>query len=421
MYERLRRMGNTRAMYACPKYFKYYTIDEAGEGLTIPRGMVTRLTNFLDTIGEKCEVKYDLISRPSTMLTRSALNLRDYQIPIVEEVIKHHTGMIVMATGSGKSVVGAEIASRLKKTACVLVPNTALMDQWASVFKQFYGVEVAKIGGGKKDIGEITISTFQSLQNNGPLHNKLASQTSILLVDECQSAISDKRRDVLNSFHPERFYGLTATPYRSKDDGQSDAVGFYFGKPLCNYESTQATPKIEIIKSGVEIPVSCIYHEMVDDMVENEERNKLIIGLAMGESLSKRKVLVLTKRVAHAKELYKPFRSWKGAFLIDSKDKNRNKLLLSLKEGEQEFTIIFGTTSLLAVGIDVPSLDILIMACDMKSDVLTVQSAGRILRLFEDKPDPKIIDIRDNKNPIFNRQGLERASIYRKKGWKIVN
>jgi superfamily II DNA or RNA helicase len=87
--------------------------------------------------------------------------------------------------------------------------------------------------------------------------------------------------------------------------------------------------------------------------------------------------------------------------------------------GEYEFKAIFGTTSLLAVGFDLPALDTLIITGDIKSSVLTTQSAGRILRLFAGKPTPKILDLWDNKNQIFSRQFYERKKVYESKKWLI--
>ena len=53
----------------------------------------------------------------------------------------------------------------------------------------------------------------------------------------------------------------------------------------------------------------------------------------------------------------------------------------------------------------------------MKEDTLTTQSCGRILRMFEGKPEPKIIDIWDK---AFYNQKKARERLYKTKGWKII-
>ena len=107
-------------------------------------------------------------------------------------------------------------------------------------------------------------------------------------------------------------------------------------------------------------------------------------------------------------------------YLIQSSDKERALLLGQFKRSERDFQLIIGTTALLSTGVDIPALDVLILACDMKSEVLTEQSVGRILRLFKSKSDPKIIDIVDNKNPILLRQFNERRKFYESKDWPLL-
>lgn len=58
LWFKLQAMGNTTALWATPKYFKYYE-DKDGE-LIIPRGMRIKLLNWLSKQKEKYEIKEDL-------------------------------------------------------------------------------------------------------------------------------------------------------------------------------------------------------------------------------------------------------------------------------------------------------------------------------------------------------------------------
>jgi len=346
----------------------------------------------------------------------ASLELRDYQKPIVEEVIKHKEGLIVMSTGSGKTVVAMNIIKRLGLTTTILVPKTDLGQQFFDECVKWLGFEPAMIDGKRKEIGKVTIATFQSLFANEKLLAELSNNTSVLIVDEAQGAVTDRKIEVLEAFKPLHLYGLTGTPMR--EDGKTAAISFYFGKHIAEYHTTQMNPSIEVWESGSKIPAD-EYPRMIDALVADEGRNKLITAIVGAESLAGRKILVLTKRVEHAQILFEPFNILPGAFLIGSKDKEKNRKLADLKSGKTKFRIIFGTTALLSVGTDVPSLDTLVLACDMKGEVLTVQSVGRILRLFEGKPSPKIIDIADRSNHILKRQNSARLGIYRARGWPL--
>lgn len=100
--------------------------------------------------------------------------------------------------------------------------------------------------------------------------------------------------------------------------------------------------------------------------------------------------------------------------------KGQENLLKALREGTQDFDILLGTVSMLAVGTDVPSLDTIIFACDIKSSIMCQQATGRILRWFEGKQHPKIVDFDDNYNGILHRQALHRKKFYKTMGWDII-
>src|SRR3990167_4375200 len=53
LFKRLVRMGNTRALYACPKEFHYYTEDKKSGRLSMGRGMFDRVQTHLAKCGFK--------------------------------------------------------------------------------------------------------------------------------------------------------------------------------------------------------------------------------------------------------------------------------------------------------------------------------------------------------------------------------
>lgn len=408
----------TRSRFAAQEYYKYYEETKQGE-LLIPRSFKSRLLTFLEKINLPYTIKEDLISSPNTFKFKGKLELRPYQIPIIEETLKFHEGIISMSTGSGKTIVAVELTKRLNLTTTIIVPNTILLNQFVEEFERHYNFTPGIVGDKRKTIKPITITTFQSLHTDPLLLGTLSNQTSVLIVDECQGAISKERLKLLKKFRPTYLFGLTATPFRSKDDGRTNAISFMFGNIIAEYESPQMKPEVHTIATHVDIPVDD-YPVLIENLINHPSRNRLIAGLAIGEAVSGRRVLVLVKRIDHYKALLPLLPPSNNILYIESSDPHRNDLLRRLKNNEQPFQILLGTTSLLATGTDIPSLDTLIIACDIKSEVLTIQGSGRILRLFQDKLNPKIIDLWDNKNFILSRQFWSRKEVYLQKGWKII-
>ena len=418
-YWKFKKMG----IFA-PLDFKYY-VDPKGflpehGALEMSRGCLTRLLAYLEKSSVKYEIVYNLVDKPAK-LGISTLTLRDYQVPIVEPIVamKASEGLLVSSTGSGKTLMALEIAHRLGLSTTFLVINSVIADQFVSEAKRFYGIDAARIDGKHKEVSDLTVATFQSLYDNDELLKKLSDNTSLLIVDEAQGVVSKERAKVLSSFRAKHMLGLTATP--SREGSLTPAIFFLLGHPLVEHQMEQAQPVIEVIRTGAQIPMSDRYDEVITAMVENESRNKLIAGLVVGNALEGKKTLVLTKRRNHYALLRDRFipNVSDGFIYIDSDDKGRNDVLAELKRSAKRFTCIFGTTSLLSVGTDIPSLDTLILACDMKSSVLTQQSVGRILRLFDGKPTPRIIDLYDDKNPVLASQFKSRLDLYKQKGWEI--
>jgi superfamily II DNA or RNA helicase len=408
-----------RSTWNVPKDFKYY--EEELDDLIIPRGAYSRLVKFLDSSGLQFAVDTRLaFSGLSVQL--KPIKLRDYQVELLDSLFKSPIpteGIINMSTGSGKTVVALEVIRRLGMKATILVPNNVILTQFKEEANKFFNYDVGIINGFTKEIKDITVATFQSLSTNQDLLEQLCKQSGTVIVDEVQGVVSEKRRQVLQSFYPTNLYGITATPERGAD-GQTEAIFFMCGPEISKYESVQMKPMVEVIESKEMITMRANYMDMVEDMVNNKSRNTLIIGLVIMELLAGRKILTLTKRIQHYKNMESAFVGNENVHFIDSKNKDRNEILLAMKKGLMDFSAIFGTTSLLAVGTDVPSLDTLIIGCDLKSKVLTTQACGRVLRLFEDKQSPKIYDIVDTSNPVFFSQARSRLKTYKHHGWPVA-
>jgi superfamily II DNA or RNA helicase len=78
--------------------------------------------------------------------------------------------------------------------------------------------------------------------------------------------------------------------------------------------------------------------------------------------------------------------------------------------------VILGTFKLASVGMDIPSLNTLLLASPRKE---IEQSVGRILRK-DHEVHPLIIDIIDNHN-VFKSQARERKKFYKTYGYTVVH
>jgi superfamily II DNA or RNA helicase len=100
----------------------------------------------------------DLIPCPEL---QSNIELRDYQRQALDAWIANDKrGIVVLPTGSGKTVIGIEAISALNTPTIVIAPTLDLMDQWRSKLKNEFGIDVGVLGGGEQEIKALTVSTY---------------------------------------------------------------------------------------------------------------------------------------------------------------------------------------------------------------------------------------------------------------------
>ena len=107
-----------QSVYGTERYF--HLIEERGEEIRLPRGFLDKLTDFLDEQPvayevQKNEVEYEKVN------FKSSITLRKNQEKLVEQTLRQPNGIIIAPPGSGKTVVGLELAARLRLPTLILV------------------------------------------------------------------------------------------------------------------------------------------------------------------------------------------------------------------------------------------------------------------------------------------------------------
>jgi superfamily II DNA or RNA helicase len=123
-------------------------------------------------------------------------------------------GVIVLPTGSGKTVVGALAIAEVALETLVVVPTIDLLAQWRAALGNALGYDMDAIGlygGGTREVRHITIITYESAQ----LHPELLRRFGLLIFDECHHLPAPSYRQIAEgAFTPVRL-GLSATPERA--------------------------------------------------------------------------------------------------------------------------------------------------------------------------------------------------------------
>lgn len=161
----------------------------------------------------------------------STFELRDYQDEaLLSWKRAGRRGVVVLPTGAGKTVLALKAIEELGEATLVVVPTLVLVDQWREGLEEAFGVDVGVLGGGRRDVRPITVSTYDSASIRAP---SIGNRFRLLVLDEVHHLPASSYRRIGFMYTAPYRLGLTAT--LSKDEGAVDAITEMVGELV--YES----------------------------------------------------------------------------------------------------------------------------------------------------------------------------------------
>ncbi|MBR6561233.1 MAG: DEAD/DEAH box helicase family protein, partial [Alistipes sp.] len=179
---------------------------------------------------------------------------RHYQKTAIKAVCehyntKHRKGLLVMATGTGKTRVAISLVDVLKRNGWVknvlfLADRTSLVKQAHKNFVKLLPNETTSVlnEGGERDMNaKITFSTYQTMINFIDTDEKPFSvgRFDLIIIDEAHRSIFGKYGAIFNYFDA-MLIGLTATPRDEVDKSTYDIFEMEQGSPNYAYELEDA-------------------------------------------------------------------------------------------------------------------------------------------------------------------------------------
>lgn len=159
-------------------------------------------------------------------------------------------GIVVMPTGTGKTMVALEIARQLK-TACLFVaPVRDLMYQWHRRLMDQLNYDAGVIGDSLFDVRAVSVTTYDSATIHA---GHLGNRFGLIVFDECHHLPGRYYRDAaLMSAAPLRL-GLTATLQRS--DGRHTDLSTLIGPVVYELPLQEAAGQSLARYQVIRIPV----------------------------------------------------------------------------------------------------------------------------------------------------------------------
>jgi superfamily II DNA or RNA helicase len=345
--------------------------------------------------------------------------MRENQLPVIDAFMKSTEtitggGLICLGCGYGKTIIALKLISLIGKKALIIVHKEFLVHQWMERIHEFLPeAKVGKIQQNVVDVEgkDIVIAMLQSISMKDYPEDTFKS-FGFVCIDECHHLGAEVFSRALPKITTKHMLGLSATPDRK--DGLRKVFEYYLGGMVfCIRGREKEEVKVKLIKYHCEDAKYKQMHKnfkgqlncpkMINQLVEDPDRFELVISELKKVAVEGRNILILSDRRGHLDEIYKRVIKDKigdiGYYVGGMKEK---ALVASSKK-----QIILGTYSMASEGMDIPTLNTVILATP-KSDV--EQSVGRILREKKETRRfvPLIIDIVDQ-IANFIRQGQART------------
>lgn len=425
------------------RYIYMYEIRD--NWLILPFGC---FKDFYMLFKNKLSVVKSLISPTRAVNYESHINLYDYQETAVNRLLSAKNGVVVAPCGSGKTQMGLELVARLGLKTLWIAHTHDLVQQSMERAKANFGLDIEKFGKiaqGKVKIGDITFATAQTLCGlDLPLYK---NEWDVIVVDECHHIYKGDNSlamfyKILSNLSARYRFGLTATPKRA--DGLERCMTALLGniehtipkeevkKFTCPVKvmkvETDYKPNLDVVLAG---DGTIIYSSLINDLVQNEERNMYIAGGVRNLRFGRKelpRILVLSDRVEHLsklKELIDFDEVLNGKVkqlmaLSNSKKarEERRQVLKDLNDGK--INVVLATYALAKEGLDVPKLNYVVFASPVKDATTVEQASGRVGRKAEGKEYGVVIDYVDSNFGMLAGFSKKRNSVYKKLEYEVI-
>jgi hypothetical protein len=349
----------------------------------------------------------------SNLVFRGSLR-SDLQREAVDKSIKQLKtqggGVLSLFTGCGKTTISLYIACVLKLKTLVVVHKQFLLDQWEERIETF--VPFARIGRLQQNIEDvadcdIVVGMLQSIAMR-EYDEDIFSDFGLIIFDEVHVVPAPVFSRALLRLCAPYMLGLSATPIRK--DGLSKVIHWFIGPIFFEHFLTgqdNVTVEVMHFKLRRKLPMNMVV--AITMLCNMTQRNTLLVEKAANLVSMGYKVMFLSDRRAHCETLRNDLLDIgiEGGLYLGSMKS------FELERSKQK-QVLLGTYHLAKEGLDIPTLDALILATP-RSDV--VQACGRILH-GKTSLSPVIVDLVDDWI-ISKAQFNKRNIYYNKSGFTV--
>lgn len=342
------------------------------------------------------------------------------------------SGIICLPCGYGKTFTGIAAASDdpelENKCFLIVVHKEFLADQWTSELRALLpGVRIGRIQGEKCDIGKDIDVAIAMIQTICSRHYPVDTfhRFGMAIFDEVHHLGAEHFSQALQKINCRRMLGLTATPKRI--DGLSKVFEWHLGPIVYQIRRRPKddSVRVEALRYACDDPAyadvptdwkgDTIRARMINQIAEYMPRTNAILDwIRPMLEVEGRKLLILSDRREHLIAFDVGFQA-RGVTSIGYYVGGMKQKDLDISATK---TIILGTFAMASEGMNIPTLNMVLLATP-KSNI--EQSVGRILRLKKEERtvQPLILDVLDSAFVECFGQWTKRKKFYKECGYSV--
>lgn len=329
------------------------------------------------------------------------LSLRPYQIQALDKIAgsSSRTQLVVMATGTGKTLVAAELIVRREGRSVFLVRYSELISQTVRALLRHGLSDVGVVQGVHNQLGHRhVVATVQSLSQPRRLAHYDRTHLRTVIADECHEARGRSYERVIAHLDAPLTVGLTATPDRS--DGRSllqvfDTISFAYPITSALADGYLVPPRgirvgtdamLEQARSGGDLDADLLDAAMVDSNAPSQ------IARAILRFAVARHTIVYVPRVATAHLVVEECRRLGvTADVVSATVPHARREALYRRHRDGDLAVIANVGVLIA-GYDDPRVDCIVPPLTTHPGRYR-QAVGRGLRLHPAVSDCLVLDL----------------------------
>jgi len=399
-------------------------------------GLIHRVANILREHQIDFEVNsYPFVNPLNYQISKIQLSgFRSYQIEAIQEILKMKRGGIAQPPRTGKTYTAAGAIMTINNYPTIfLCFSLEIALQTKEKFEQLLQVPIGFIGDGVCSIQNVTICTVQSAlaaynkkwdfavvkKEEKAIREKhkirtLVESAKVVIVDEYHHYACESASFIASRLRSANYIiGLSATPWRTYED-ESILLEKNIGPVIFSQKYSYFIERGYLLPAHIYIyklpatPKRTNYYPTIykEFIIENSLRNEIIKRAANKLVKQGKSVVIIISKIKHG-EILKSLLP--HSELLTGKEPTEVRQRVLKKLNKKEVKIVIST--LLDEGVDIPSLDAVIIAAGGKSSIKVFQRL-RCITPYKDKKFGIVIDFED-RSKYLQKHSRERIKIYK--------